>query len=376
MNDAAFDSLDALAAHLRTEIAKKKYILLYAYNGTGKTRLSMAFKDIGKQGEGEDATRDTLYFNAFTEDLFTWDNDLDNDTNRELRLNTASRFFNGLEELEMDTRIRDILSRYVDFDFKILTKNVEARVVTYVSFEKDVLKDGRLERIDNIKISRGEENVFIWSFFLAVVQLAFDVENPDDAYGWVDYIYIDDPISSLDENNSVLVACDLVKMFSDKPKQNIVISTHHTLFYNVLSNELKSKLGRSWERNLSQYYIEKKMENEKYLLKEEKSDSPATYHLSLLKELKSAAETNDIKVYHFNMLRNVVERTSVFFGKKGFGQFVEESTNPQLYARFLNLFSHGRDSIFSFRQPDDNHKEILKAMLKEYLEKYEFQLSD
>ena len=49
----------------------KKLVLLYAYNGIGKTRTSMAFKDIAK-GEGE---ADTLYFNAFTEDLFTWDND-------------------------------------------------------------------------------------------------------------------------------------------------------------------------------------------------------------------------------------------------------------------------------------------------------------
>lgn len=65
-----FADLDALAAHLRTELEVKKFILLYGYNGTGKTRLSMAFKDIGRQGDA----RDTLYFNAYTEDLFTWDN--------------------------------------------------------------------------------------------------------------------------------------------------------------------------------------------------------------------------------------------------------------------------------------------------------------
>jgi hypothetical protein len=64
--DQTFTNLPALAAHLRQEVESKQCILLYAYNGTGKTRLSMAFKDIGKQGD----TRDTLYFNAFTEDLF------------------------------------------------------------------------------------------------------------------------------------------------------------------------------------------------------------------------------------------------------------------------------------------------------------------
>ena len=85
----AFASIDDLASDLRQTLENKKYVLLYAYNGIGKTRLSMAFKDIGKNGDESD----TLYFNAFTEDLFVWDNDLDNDTQRVLRMNRDSRFF-------------------------------------------------------------------------------------------------------------------------------------------------------------------------------------------------------------------------------------------------------------------------------------------
>ena len=88
---ATFADLNAVATHLRETLAKKKYILLFAYNGTGKTRLSMKFKNQGKNGDA----RDTLYFNAYTEDLFYWDNDLESDSNRELRLNTGSRFFDG-----------------------------------------------------------------------------------------------------------------------------------------------------------------------------------------------------------------------------------------------------------------------------------------
>ena len=61
-----FADLDTLAADLRDKLANKKYLLLFAYNGIGKTRLSMAFKEAGKQYDGSD----TLYFNAFTEDLF------------------------------------------------------------------------------------------------------------------------------------------------------------------------------------------------------------------------------------------------------------------------------------------------------------------
>ena len=83
--------------------------------------FSTEFKNFGKKGD----ERDTLYFNAFTEDLFQWDNDLANDRERVLKLNRDSRFFDGLSELEMDNRIRRLLDRYADFDFRIDTTEWE-----------------------------------------------------------------------------------------------------------------------------------------------------------------------------------------------------------------------------------------------------------
>ena len=105
MNEYSFTSLDALVTHLRNNLKDKKFVLLYAYNGTGKTLLSMAFKNMGKHRNG----RDTLYFNAFTEDLFTWNNDLDRDVERYLEINKNSKFFNALDDFEMDNRIRPLL---------------------------------------------------------------------------------------------------------------------------------------------------------------------------------------------------------------------------------------------------------------------------
>src|ERR1700679_1327916 len=124
---STFPSLNALATHLRQELENKKFILLYAYNGTGKTRLPTTFKDLGKpvNANGETETRDTLYFNAFTEDLFSWDNDLENDSERKLTLNTDSNFFAGLESMEMDNRIRALLDRYANFEFRIDTTSWE-----------------------------------------------------------------------------------------------------------------------------------------------------------------------------------------------------------------------------------------------------------
>ena len=129
MNGTAYDDLQALAKHLRSVLTKQvklkpdksPFVLLYAFNGTGKTRLSTAFKNIGKVvcKDDEVQSRDTLYFNAFTEDLFAWDNDLENDEHRTLKLNTSSVFFIGLNELEIENRIRPLLNRYADYDFKI-----------------------------------------------------------------------------------------------------------------------------------------------------------------------------------------------------------------------------------------------------------------
>ena len=48
MANTSFPGLPELAQHLRTELEQKKFVLLYACNGTGKTRLSVAFKDQGK----------------------------------------------------------------------------------------------------------------------------------------------------------------------------------------------------------------------------------------------------------------------------------------------------------------------------------------
>ena len=50
---------------IKDSLNNKDIVLLYAYNGTGKTRLSMEFKDSEKK-KNKGAT--TLYYNAFTED--------------------------------------------------------------------------------------------------------------------------------------------------------------------------------------------------------------------------------------------------------------------------------------------------------------------
>ncbi len=350
-----FTDLAALAAHLRQELENKKTILLYAYNGTGKTRLSMAFKDIGKKREGEDEKRDTLYFNAFTEDLFHWDNDLEGDNDRRLTLNAASRFFAGLAELEMDNRIRPLLQRYADFDFRIDTQEWAVR------FSRTV--DGQV--IDNIKVSRGEENIFVWCFFLAVVELAMDPEI--EAYRWVKYLYIDDPISSLDEHNAIAVANHLAQLLKrPESKLKTVLSTHHTLFFNVLCNELK---------NAKRYFINKNSTGSSYVLREETGDTPFFHHVAALAELYQAAQEDRLFTHHFNMLRTILEKTASFHGHKNFSVCIkqqEDDPDGILHARLINILSHGNYSLYEPQQMLDENKAYFRKILHDFLNRYPF----
>ncbi|AFW01303.1 anticodon nuclease [Gluconobacter oxydans] len=352
MNPSApFTDLPALAAHLRNALEEKKFVLLYAYNGTGKTRLSMEFKNIGRQGDA----RDTLYFNAFTEDLFSWDNDLDGDIDRKLKLNSASHFFNGLAELEMDNRIRPLLRRYVDFDFRIDTDD------WFVRFFRDDDPD------QNIKVSRGEENIFIWCFFLVIVELAMDGA---EAYQWVKYLYIDDPISSLDEHNAITVGNHLARFLERKDHAiKTVISSHHSLFYNVMWNEIK-RIDRKFVPCL----LSKSRKTGEFQLAYT-GDTPFFHHLALLQDLCHAKETGQVYTHHFHSLRSLLEKSSIFHGYKDFATCIrreEDDPDSTLYGRLVNFLSHGNYSFYDPVEMLPENREHFEKILTDFLEYYPF----
>lgn len=366
-----FKSLADIAVRFRSDLKDSDFVLLYAYNGTGKTRLSMEFKDRGKKGKKKG---DTLYFNAYTEDLFYWDNDLEHDTDRVLKINTDSVFFNGFRELALEDKIFEYLQRYATVNFKIDYENWE------ISFSKEVPNpaykpdNDKPETIvkSNIKVSRGEENIFIWCIFLAICELVIDGE---ESYDWVKYIYIDDPVSSLDDNNAIVVASDLSKLLQKGVgKVNVVISSHHHLFFNVMCNELKKK-------KCKRYFLHKNGAAG-YTLRAT-DETPFFHHVALLGELKGLLPQENqtihdvrIKTYHFNMLRSVMEKTATFFGYHDFSTCIHGIEDEVLYARALNLLSHGKYSIYEPVEMGDDNKNLFVKILSAFLKKYEFQLPE
>lgn len=368
--------LNELAQHFRNKLGAsdvKKNILLYAYNGTGKTRLSGAFKDLGKQvnEDGETTHRDTLYFNAFTEDLFSWHNDLENDNERYLRLHPTSQFFAGLEELEMDNRIRPILRHYADFEFKLdkaPLNNALGEPIgeqNIVRFFRTITTPAGSVEANNIKVSRSEENIFLWCFFLAILQLVLD---DDQNYTWVKYVYIDDPISSLDENNAIAVANHLAqKLVNAKNPPKTVISTHHTLFFNVLCNELG-------KRKAHRYFLKNDATSDGYLLSDTDS-KPFLHHLATLAELNEVKVSGNIKRHHFNMMRCVMEQTAIFCGLDGWAECIkvaEDDPDKELHERMINVMSHADYLIHEPEDLNERYKEDFRRILMKFATSHPF----
>ncbi len=348
-----YKTLRNVAVRLRDDLNNHHFVLLYAYNGTGKTRLSMEFKDISKKRKKNPVT-DTLYYNAFTEDLFHWNNDLENDTQRHLIINKDSQFFEGFRELALEEKIFNFLERYADFDFKI---DYDDWTITFNKGDEN----------NHIKVSRGEENIFIWCIFLAIAELVID-DDGNGPYKWVKYIYIDDPISSLDDNNAIGVASDLAKLLKKgKDKVKVVISSHHSLFYNVMYNELKMIEHKS-------HFLHKNG-SDGYLLMAT-DETPFFHHVAMLTELKKVSESGMVNTYHFNMLRGILEKTSTFFGHDDFSSCIKGVEDEMLFSRALNLLSHGKYSIYQPVEMNQDNKELFNRILIAFLEKYEFQLPE
>lgn len=361
-----YKTLKTLAQRVRSDLKDFDCVLLYAYNRTGKTRLSVEFKDQGKRKSK--GTADTLYFNAFTEDLFVWHNDLDGDTDRHLTINAKSSFFNGLKDLALDEAIAGYLARYADFDFDI---DYEEWVVTF--------RKGEEERI---KISRGEERIFIWCMFMAICERVID-RHP--SYDWVNYLYVDDPISSLDDNNAIALACDLSTLLRKAARRKnpngepdplrTVFSSHHALFFNVMCNELGRTRDGQEKVSTKRYFLHRPDSDGVFTLRAT-GDTPHFHHVATLAELRRCLEAGTLYTYHFNALRSILEKTASFLGHDDLRICLAGLQDEALYNRALNLLSHGKYAINEPVEMVDDNKELFRRILNDVLDRFQFALPE
>ena len=144
----------------------------------------------------------------------------------------------------------------------------------------------------------------------------------------------------------------------------VIVSSHHTLFFNVLCNEIS---------RAEQLFLQKSKDNATYILKDT-TKTPFFHHVALLKELKKASDTGILYTYHFNILRNILEKTASFHGYAHFSSCIRkgDEENEPVYTRVVNLLSHGNYSLFEPKEMVDENKQYFRDILKNFLEDYNF----
>ncbi|EFU67708.1 AAA family ATPase [Aggregatibacter segnis] len=369
-------SLDEIAKQLRD--SDKKVNLIYAFNGSGKTRLSKAFKNLiapkENHGNEEELTRrKILYFNAFTEDLFYWDNYILNDAESKLKIQPNS-FIRWLIKDQGDEG--KVIGKFHHYcDEKLMPKfDIDNNQITFNFARGDDTPE------ENIKLSRGEESNFIWSIFhtlieqvVAELNISEPTERSTNEFDELKYIFIDDPVSSLDENHLIQLAVDLAELVKDSPNTiKFIITTHNPLFYNVLYNELGAKSGYILRKD------ENKNENERFDIEEKQggSNKSFSYHL-FLRNLLEKVESKDIQKYHFMLLRNLYEKTTNFLGYSGWSNLLpNDDARQSYYTRIINFTSHSTLSNEIIAEPTDAEKKIVKYLLEHLINNYGFYIEE
>lgn len=394
-----------------TEIARqlkdsdKKVQLIYAFNGVGKTRLSREFKrPISAKADGSEDNDEVdqlelsrnkiLYYNAFTEDLFYWDNNLAGDAIYKLKIQPNSFTDWVLKDQGQDRNIITNFQHYANEkltprfneEYKVKGKDDEEITVKAFSEVTFSLERGDDEHSSNLKISKGEESNFIWSIFytlleqvIGILSVAEPSERETNDFDQLEYVFIDDPVSSLDENHLIQLAVDLAQLVkSNDSSVKFVITTHNPLFFNVLCNEFGSneKTERyNWKAKWFSKSLLEKNGDGSFQLIEQANDSPFAYHLHLISQLEDAIKSGQIEKYHFNLLRNILEKTATFLGYKRWEHLLPETDDglPNPYAkRIVNFSSHSKHAAEEVKPLKPEEKKLLENLVKHIIERHLF----
>ncbi|MCG3112701.1 MAG: AAA family ATPase [Candidatus Manganitrophus sp. SB1] len=351
-------SLQAIANELKD--LNDYVVLIFAFNATGKTRLSVAYKDATKDLEtGKHAG---VYYNAFSEDLFVWDNDEENDgANMRLKVlpSSLNRFHSFLYE-NPDIVIEKLALYAPKYSFRFTPYNDAEKGIESVTFF--------LESDENavIKISRGEERIFVWCFYLALLEVE----------GWADeqdaHIFIDDPVSSLDDHNIFITANTILQQIEKHfKKKRIIVTTHHIGLMNILYNMLKKGEKSDRYKNITSVKILKHTGDG--LVLEDLTKNVFLYHLHLLQVLDEARK-GQLYTYHFALLRQLLENVASFLGTGQFSHALSQIgvAKPDDAANVINTHSHKNVYYDQTEMMNSTEQDYFNDIFSKLIETYQF----
>lgn len=355
--------IDNIYEEIKKSLDLQKDVLLYAFNATGKTRLTYFFDNQNFQEDEEKIY--TLCYNAVVEDLFSWDND-----NKIFSFDTNNILFRTIKEEGLDIEVINNFSKLVDFKLEPNINTESGKINFYIKTGDDNFKE-------NIKISKGEENLFKWSVFYTVISHAITLltekeENRSlDWFNSLKYCIIDDPVSSIDDYRIytiVVQILDLLKIIHEKDiKVSFLIETHHVLFYNLIYNSLKNRK----EKKVI-YFMEKK--DSDIIITEHKLDFPIAYHLIVLQQISKSINDGCLQKTHFNMFRSILEKFTVFLGYNNWQDIFKEFDKEEALSKMINMNSHGKYIELESKQLVSEQEQIFIERFDFFVKKFNLKI--
>lgn len=135
-------------------------------------------------------------------------------------------------------------------------------------------------------------------------------------------------------------------MLKDQDTIKAAISSHHTLFFNVMWHELKAK-----DKQCRPYFLDVDTATGKYHLRYMR-DTPFFHHVALLKQLHDAAESGQLYTYCIKRDRDDLDGI--------------------IHSRMINILSHGNYSLFEPMEMVAENKRHFSNMLKNFMQQYRF----
>lgn len=359
-----FDDIDEVVKEIfATQKGQKPTVnVLYALNGTGKTRISRYITESNEEK--------CLCFNAIFQDFFTWDNE-----NCILKIDEASWVVERINEQGLQNAIIENFQNFYSNSLIYPQFSSDSHEITFEAKNLKANSDNNDLFISPIKISKAEETIFIWSVFYTLLQTAIselqikDLDNRStDFFDKLEYIVIDDPISSVDDASVIkisLAISDLMTEFTsidNGQSFKYLITTHHALFFNEICNVL----NRHSSVKLKPFILSR-TSDQKYILKDN-SNKAFAYHAVLKERIEDAINEGAVGKEHFNMFRILLEKTQLYFGYKSMEMCLPEFNGRKEAIMLTNRYSHF--SEFEYAELSERERGIFVESYEKYKKKY------
>ncbi|HYP43149.1 MAG TPA: AAA family ATPase, partial [Candidatus Nitrosocosmicus sp.] len=217
-----------------------------------------------------------------------------------------------------------------------------------------------------IKISRGEERIFVWCFFLALFEVDAWAGSQDA------HFFIDDPVSSLDEHNIFVTAESVFELIEEHYlKKRIIITTHHIGLFSILFDKLKKGEKSDRYRNLTKPFILTTQDDN--LTLNSLRNEVFLFHLHLMQTLDTAIKT-ELFAYHFVLLRQLLENLASFLGVGRMNYVLEQIQieNIREVSEIINSLSHKNVYRLQFNKMAEPDEAVFRDVFQKIQNKYRF----